>query len=86
MPALGQGLFDVLLTAVAVLGQFGAAGGKLAQGAAGACNRASQVLYEHPWGVASHTLAILFLPGLVGELLGPNGVATTDDLMHQSPM
>jgi len=44
MPALGERLFDVRLTAVTVLGQFGAARGEFAQGAAGACNRASQLL------------------------------------------
>src|SRR5260370_32029446 len=84
MPALGQWLFDIRLTAVAVLGQFGAARGELGQGAAGACNRASQVVYEHPWGRVSHTLAVLFLPRFIGEFLGTNVVATADDFMNQS--
>ena len=82
MPALGQRLFDGLTTAMAKLRQFGAARGELTQGAAGTCNRASQVVYEYPWGVASHALAILLLPGSVGELFGPNRVATLDDLMN----
>src|SRR6266571_2104373 len=77
VPALGQGLFDIGLTAVTVLRQFGGARGELGQGAAGTCNRASQMGYKHPWGVASHALAKLFLPGFVGEFFGPNGVATT---------
>ena len=82
MPALRKRLFDVALAAMTVLGQFGAARGELAQGAAGACNRASQVVYEHPWGIASHALAILFLPRFVGKLFGTNGVTTTDDFMN----
>ena len=86
VPALGERLFRIGLTAMAVLGQFGAARGKLAQGAAGTCNRASQVIYEHPWGRVSHTLAELLLPRFVRKFLSTNGVATTDDLMDQSSM
>src|SRR5438045_8771674 len=86
VPALGQRLLCVALAAVAVLGEFGGARGELGQGAAGACNRASQVVYEHPWGRASHALAILLLPGFIGKLLDTNGVATTDDLMDKPSM
>src|SRR5216683_5341332 len=81
MPALRQGLLDVTPAAVTVLGQFGAARGELAQGAAGACNRAPQMVYEHPWGRVSHALTVLLLPCLVGEFLCTNGIATTHDLM-----
>jgi hypothetical protein len=37
--------------------------------------------YEHPWGVASHALAILLLPGFVGNFLGTNG----NDVALNSP-
>ena len=37
-------------TTVTVLRQFGGARWKLVQGAAGTRNRASQVVYQHPWG------------------------------------
>src|SRR5260370_32553907 len=84
VPALRERLFDVALTAVTVLGQFGAARGELREGAAGACNRASQMVYEHPWSVASHTPAVPFLPRFVGQLLDANGVTATDDLMHEA--
>ena len=60
--------------------------GNSPEDAAGACNRASQMLYEHPWGVASHAFPIQFLPCFVGELFSPNGVATTDDLVDQAPV
>src|SRR5260221_467558 len=86
MPALGQRLLDVALAAVTVLRQLGRVSRKLIQGAAGACNRASQVVYEHPWGGVSNALAILLLPGFVGEFLGTNGVATTDDFMNHPSM
>src|SRR5713226_2373631 len=86
MPALGERLFDIRFTAVAVLGQFGAARGELGQGAAGACNRASQVVYEHPWCGVSHALAILLLPRFIRQFFGMDGVATTNDLMDKPPM
>src|SRR5436190_10729827 len=86
VPALGQRLLCVALAAVAVLGEFGGVRGELAQGAAGACNRASQVVYEHPWGRASHALAVLLLPRFVREFFNTNGVATTDNLMDKPPV
>src|SRR5579859_6770159 len=75
VPALGQGLFDVAAAAMTVLRQLGAVRGELREDAAGACNRASEVLYKHPWGVASHALAVLSLPCFVREFFRPNGVA-----------
>src|SRR6266516_1874888 len=86
MPALGQRLFDVAPAAMTALGQFGGARRKLDQGAAGACNRASQVVYEHPWGMESHALAILLLPGFVRKFLDANVVPDVDDFMNKSPV
>ena len=86
MPALRQRLFLIASTAVAVLGQFGGACGELGQGAAGTCNRASQMVDEHPWGGVSHSPTILLLPGAVSELLNANVVASLYNLMHQAPM
>lgn len=65
MPALGEQLFHVALTAMTVLRQFGCPCGNFMQGAAGPCNRALQPVYKHPWGVQSHTFPILLLPRFV---------------------
>ena len=35
-------------------------------------------------GIASHALAVLFLPRLVREFFRPNGVGAPDDLMHEA--
>ena len=41
---------DVRPATMTVLGQLGGACRELVQGAAGTRNRASQVVYQHPWG------------------------------------
>ncbi len=64
-----------------VLGQFSDARGNFDQGAAGACNRASQMVYKHPWGVKAHTLAKLFLPAFVRYFLDLDMVAHAHNLM-----
>src|SRR5690242_1133833 len=69
-----------------VLRQFGGVGGHFMQDAASSCNRAFQPVYEHRRCMRTHALTILFLPGLVGQLLGGDGRATGDDLMHKVPM
>jgi hypothetical protein len=64
MKPLRQGLFDIGLTAVAILRQPGAGGGNFAQGAASLCNCAFQMGYKHPWGAQRHALAVELLPAL----------------------
>src|SRR5260370_10374264 len=64
------------------LAQFGGSRGNLDQGAARACNGASEHLYKHPWCSQSYTLAILLLPRLVRDLFQNDRVADRDDLMH----
>ena len=62
------------------------AGGNFHQGAARACNGASEHLYEHPWSTETHTFAKLLLPGPVGEFFGDDGGAHRHDLMDEAPM
>src|SRR5690242_17093400 len=69
-----------------VLRQLSGAGGNFGQGAAGACNRASQPFYKHPWGVRSHTLAILFLPSFVRKFLSDNRRANGYHFMDEPSM
>ena len=69
-----------------VLREFGAARGNLAQGAAGTCNRASQMVYEHPWGMQAHALPELLLPALIGNFFDGDVVTDTYNLIDQSPM
>jgi hypothetical protein len=66
---------------MAVLREFGCARGNLGQGAARACNGASQLLDEHPWCPKAHALAVLFLPACVGNFLQEDRVAHGHDLM-----
>ena len=86
VPALPERLFDERPAAVAKLGQFGTSRGDLVQGAARACNGASEMVDEHPWGTTSHAAAIAFLPAFVGNLFGEDGVAHTHNLMDHTPM
>ena len=86
MPALPEWLFDALAAAVTILREFGTACGDFVQGAARACNGASEHLYEHPWGAKAHAFAVLLLPCLVGNLLGDHGVAHSHQLMDLAPM
>ncbi len=57
------------------LAQFGPARGDLDQGAARASNGALQKCYKHPWGSQSYTLAVLFLPRLIGNFFEDDGIA-----------
>ena len=67
-----------------VLGEFGGPGGNFEQGAARACNGASQAVYKHPRGSKPDTLAIALLPTFVGDLFQVNGVAHPHDLVGQT--
>jgi len=78
---LREGLFHRLAAAMTKLREFGAARGNFDQGAARACNGASQLCYQHPWGAKAHASSILFLPRLVGNLFEDDGVAHTHDFM-----
>src|SRR5881227_2965969 len=86
MPALRQRLLLVGATAMTILRQLGGARGNLVQGAAGACNRASQSVDQHPWRTQSHTPAIAFLPAFIRNLLNMDLIAQADDLMDESSM
>jgi hypothetical protein len=83
---LSKGLLDIRPTAVTVLGQLGGARGELVQGAAGACNRASQVVYEHPWSTQAHALAELLLPASISNLFDTDVVADSDNLVDKPSM
>jgi hypothetical protein len=56
------------------------------QDAASSCNRAFQMLNEHPWSMSPHALAILFLPGFVGQLFRDDGRASAHNLMDEPAM
>ena len=86
VPALRKRLFERLAAPVTELTEFGCAGSNFNQGAARACNGASQQLNEHPWSAKSYTFAVLFLPRLVGEFLDNDGVAYRHELMDLLPM
>src|SRR5258708_33274966 len=73
-------------TSMTPLRQFRAPRGHFDQGAARACNGASQHLNEHPWGTKTHTLAVQFLPTLVRNLFGDDRVAHRDDLVDEASM
>jgi hypothetical protein len=68
MPALRQRFFHDTAATMTELAQFGGARGNFEQGAARACNGASEPLYKHPWGSQSYALAILLLPRFVRDL------------------
>ncbi len=78
---LREGFFDQPPAAVTILRQFGTACGDFVQGAARACNGASQHLYKHPWSAKPDTFAVAFLPCLVGNLFEENPVAHCHDLV-----
>src|SRR3989442_7275662 len=83
---LREGLFHRLAAAMTKLREFGAARGNFDQGAARACNGASQLCYQHPWGAKAHASSILFLPRLVGNRFEDAGVAHTHDFMDYAAM
>ncbi len=82
MPALRQRFFHDTAAAMTELAQFGCLRGHFEQGAARACNGASEHLYKHPWCSQSYALAILPLPRFVRDLFQNDRVADRDDLMH----
>ena len=86
MPALGERLFATGGAAVTILREFGGACGNFEQGAASLCNRAFQMIYEHPWGMKTHTLAIPFLPASIGNLFDAKSIANAHNLVDESPM
>src|SRR5260221_1267321 len=86
VPALRKRLFERLAAAVTELTEFGRACGNFNQGAARACNGASQLCYKHPWSAKPYTFAVLFLPRLVGEFLDDDGVAYRHELMDLLPV
>src|SRR5207237_10434929 len=86
MPALRQRFFHDTAAAMTELAQFGCVRGNFEQGAARACNGASEHLYKHPWGSQAYALAILLLPRFVGDLFQNDRVADRHDLMHKVPM
>src|SRR5260370_34211644 len=59
--ALRQRFFTDTAAAMTELAQLGCARGNFDQGAARACNGASEHLYKHPWCAQSYALAILLL-------------------------
>src|SRR5207249_3501035 len=71
---------------MAVLGELGRLRRNFMQGAAGTCNRASQSLYEHPWGAKANGFAKLLLPRLIRDFFKMNGVAELHNLMDESAM
>ena len=83
---LREGLFQTEAAAVTILREFGTACGNFVQGAARACNGASQHVYKHPWSAKLHTFAVLFLPRLIADLFKDDGVAHGDHLMDKPPM
>ena len=86
VPALPQRFLHELAAAVTELREFGRVRGDFHQGAARACNGASEPLYEYPWGTESHTLAKLLRPRTVRNLFGEDRGAHRDDFMDQAPM
>ena len=82
MPALRQRFFHDTAAAMTELAQSGCSRGNFDQGAARACNGASEHLYKHPWCSQSYALAILLLPRFVRDLFQNDCVADRDDLMH----
>src|SRR5260370_1611554 len=86
MPTLPERFFDARSAAMTKLREFGAARGNLDQGAARACNGASQLFYQHPWGAKAHAFSILFLPPSVGNLFQDDRVAHAHDLMDHATM
>src|SRR5258708_1146069 len=86
VPALRERLFERLAAPVTELAEFGRACGDFNQGAARACNGASQLCYKHPWCAQSDASPVLFLPRFVVEFLEEDGVAYRQELMDLLPM
>jgi hypothetical protein len=84
---LRERLARVVLTAMAILREFGLKGGNLMQlGAASSCNHALDGVYKTPRGTHPHTSAKAALPALVADFLDPQIIAQADDLVGQVAM
>src|SRR5260370_4636171 len=86
MNPLTERLLGIRHATVTILGQFSGARGELVQGAASLCNCASQMVYQHPWGMEAHALAKLFLPASIRNFLDTNVVTDTDNLIYKPSM
>src|SRR5579864_2023623 len=70
--SLRERLTRVVLTAVAILREFGLKGGNLMQlGGASSCNHTLDGVYKAPRGTNPHTSAKAALPALVADFLDP---------------
>ena len=84
---LRERLARVVLTAMAILREFGLKGGNLMQlGGASSCNHALDGVYKAPRGTHPHTSAKAALPALVADFLDPQIIAQADDLVGQLAM
>src|SRR5438128_1338685 len=86
MPALRERFFHTRSAAMTELTQFTGPGGNFDQGAARACNGASQLCYKHPWCAKSYATSVLFLPRLIRNFFENDGVAHCHNLMHLASM
>jgi hypothetical protein len=86
MDSFRERLLFARSTPMAELAEFGLLCRKFEQGAARACNGASQVFYKHPWCSFSDTLPKCLLPCLVGYLFNVDGIAKSDNIMGHLPM
>src|SRR5260370_27318202 len=81
---LRERLTRIVLTAVAVLREFGLKGGDLMQlGGARSCNHALDGVYKAPRGTHPHTPAKAAMPALVADLFDPQIIAQAADLVGQ---
>src|SRR6266852_5647885 len=84
---LRERLAHVVLTAMAILREFGLKGGNLMQlGGASSCNHALDGVYKAPRSTHPHTSAKAALPALVADFLDPQIIAQADDLVGQMAM
>jgi len=86
VPALRERLFHRLAAAMTPLGEPGAACGNFGQGAARACNGASEHFYKHPWSPKSYASPKAFLPRLIRNLFEEDGGPHGHELMHVPSM
>ena len=85
--ALRERLARVVLTAVAILREFGLNGGDLMQlGGASSCNHALDGVYKAPGGTHPYASAKAALPALVADFLDSQIIAQADDLVGQMTM
>jgi hypothetical protein len=67
------------------LGVSGGVRGNFGEGAARACNSASEQCYEHPRARKPSLLPNCFVSGATGGLIGDDGVVHRHDLMDEAP-